>query len=197
MSYKNLKHYRHTVHMYLDAIWKLGWHKTQTRTSMYKILATRMGLSLDETHVSKFNRNQCRQAIQILKPMYIQLYGKDLEYARKEVKMYYSQKTFKLTIASKVVNKEIGIEYEKYWYPIEVTVYCKSKKLTSDGWIIDYNDVALMLNESIDKQFMNDRFDFNPTFENLAKWICNEIVPCYKIKIENSDMCVIYEEEKD
>lgn len=83
MSYRNLQHYRHTVHLYLDAIWEIGYHKNKTRGSMYRILANRMNLSEAETHVSLFNRAQCKQAIKILRPMYKQLYGKDLSYKKK------------------------------------------------------------------------------------------------------------------
>lgn len=43
-----------------------------------------MGLAEEETHVSLFTRDQCRQAIKILRPKYIQLYGQDLEYKKKE-----------------------------------------------------------------------------------------------------------------
>lgn len=84
MSYKNVQHYRHTVHRYLDAIWTLGWNKQATRGNMYSILANRMGIPKEECHASKFTRKQCREAIKILRPMYIQLYGKDLEYSKKE-----------------------------------------------------------------------------------------------------------------
>lgn len=80
--YKNVQHYRHTVHRYLDAIWVLGCSKSKTRSSMYSILSNKMGLTLDETHVSKFTRSQCKEAIKILRPMYKQLYGKDLPWRK-------------------------------------------------------------------------------------------------------------------
>lgn len=82
MSYKNLQHYRHTVHRYLDAIWVLSSKKGKARSSMYKLLASRLNISVEETHVKYFNRNQCREAIKILRPMYKQVYGKDLEYKK-------------------------------------------------------------------------------------------------------------------
>lgn len=82
MAYKNVQHYRHTVHRYLDAIWILGYHKGKTRTSMYRWLANKMDIPMEEAHVKYFNRNQCRQAIKILRPMYKQLYGKDLDYKK-------------------------------------------------------------------------------------------------------------------
>ena len=86
MSYKNLHHYRHTVHRYLDAIWNMGSHKSKARNTMYKTLALRMNLTEEETHASKFTRAQCKQAISILRPMYIQLYGQDLSYNKNKNK---------------------------------------------------------------------------------------------------------------
>lgn len=82
MSYKNVQHYRHTVHRYLDAIWIIGSHKSKTRTSMYRWLANKLDIKEEEAHVKYFNRAQCKEAIKILRPMYKQLYGKDLEYTK-------------------------------------------------------------------------------------------------------------------
>ena len=82
MSYKNVQHYRHTVHRYLDAIWLVSASKKKAREAMYKWLSVKMNLDIDDTHVSKFNRNQCKEAIKILRPMYIQLFGHDLSYKR-------------------------------------------------------------------------------------------------------------------
>ena len=53
---------------------------------MYKWLAAQMNLPSEITHVSMFNRDQCKQAIKILRPKYIQLFGHDLFYKRKENK---------------------------------------------------------------------------------------------------------------
>ena len=84
--YKNTQHYRHTVHRYLDSIWKVSNKRRNARSTMYSWLSTQMDLPEEETHVAKFTRNQCKQAIKILKPKYIELFGKDLPY-RKENKM--------------------------------------------------------------------------------------------------------------
>ena len=54
---------------------------------MYKLLSSRMNLDVDETHIKLFNREQCKQAIKILRPMYIQLYGKDLDYKKEDNSM--------------------------------------------------------------------------------------------------------------
>lgn len=84
--YKNTQHYRYTVHRYLDSIWKVSSRRGKARSTMYSWLSTQMDLPEEETHVAKFTRNQCKRAIKILKPKYIELFGKDLPY-RKENKM--------------------------------------------------------------------------------------------------------------
>ena len=83
IAYKNVQHYRHTVHLYLDAIWMMSCRKRKARSSMYNWLALQMNIPEKDAHVSKFTRAQCREAIKILRPRYIQLFGKDLVYERK------------------------------------------------------------------------------------------------------------------
>ena len=87
MAYKNVKHYRHTVHLYLDSIWPLSSNPKKARTAMYKWLALQMNMDYYKCHVKWFNRDQCRQAIKILRQKQIQLYGKDLVYERWKEKM--------------------------------------------------------------------------------------------------------------
>ena len=83
MAYKNVQHYRYTVHRYLDAIWGIGSHKGSARTTMYRFLSSKLNLPLEQTHIKYFNRAQCREAIKVLRPLYIQLYGEDLKYNKK------------------------------------------------------------------------------------------------------------------
>ena len=82
--YKNLSHYRHTIHLYLDEIWKVGSNNKKARTAMYNWLSFQMNLPKEQTHAALFNRSQCKQAIKILKNKYIELYGQDIPYKRKE-----------------------------------------------------------------------------------------------------------------
>lgn len=81
--YKNLRHYRHTIHLYLDEIWKVGSNNKKARTTMYNWLSVQMNLPKEQTHASLFNRIQCKQAIRILRNKYIELYGHDIPYKRK------------------------------------------------------------------------------------------------------------------
>lgn len=98
--YKNLKHYRHTIHLYLDEIWKLGSNTKKARTAMYNWLSVQMNLPKEQTHASMFNRAQCKQAIKILRNKYIELYGQDIPYKRKE--------KFKMKISTKLLQTMVS-----------------------------------------------------------------------------------------
>lgn len=69
-----------------------------------------------------------------------------------------------------------------------VIVYCKSEELNEDGMIIDFKHVKNKISDKLDHQYLNDIVDFNPTAENMAKWICDEIgEKCYKVSVQESE----------
>lgn len=75
-----------------------------------------------------------------------------------------------------------------------VTVYCKSKELTSYGMVIDFTDIKKVVCGELDHQYINEVIPLiNPTAENMARWICdriNEVIAlgeCYKVSVQESE----------
>lgn len=69
-----------------------------------------------------------------------------------------------------------------------VIVYCKSEQLNEDGMIIDFKHIKEKVSDKLDHQYINDIVDFNPTAENIAKYICDEIgEKCYKVSVQESE----------
>lgn len=68
-----------------------------------------------------------------------------------------------------------------------VTIHCKSETLNSSGMVIDFSIIKEKVKRELDHQNLNDIFEFNPTAENIAKWICNEIPKCYKVEVQESE----------
>lgn len=69
-----------------------------------------------------------------------------------------------------------------------VTIYCKSNELNEDGMIIDFKHIKDKISEKLDHKYINEIVDFNPTAENMAKYICNEIGDkCYKVSVQESE----------
>lgn len=69
-----------------------------------------------------------------------------------------------------------------------VIVYCKSEELNEDGMIIDFKHIKNKITDKLDHAYINDIVDFNPTAENMSKWICEEIGDkCYKVSVQESE----------
>ena len=68
-----------------------------------------------------------------------------------------------------------------------ITVYCKSKELNSNGMVCDFSKIKNDIHGKLDHKNLNDVLPFNPTAENIAKWICDQIPECYKVTIQESE----------
>lgn len=69
-----------------------------------------------------------------------------------------------------------------------IYITCKSDKLNSDGMIIDFTHIKRKIMDKLDHKYLNEVFDFNPTAENIAKWICDEIgEKCVKVTVQESE----------
>ena len=112
--------------------------------------------------------------------------------------MYYVKKTIEVSMAH-----SLSLNYESkctriHGHNVVVTVYCKCKQLNENGMVIDFSDIKRVVKDLLDHQMVNDRVDFNPTAENLARWICDHIPHCYKVKFQESEKnTAIYEKEDE
>ena len=75
-----------------------------------------------------------------------------------------------------------------------VTVYCKAVKLNSCGMVVDFAKVKSAIHGYLDHGNMNELLpNMNPTAENMAKWICEEVTKlcetgyCYKVDVQESE----------
>lgn len=74
-----------------------------------------------------------------------------------------------------------------------VTVYCKSPILTEYGMVVDFAKIKQVVQGALDHQYLNDLFTFNPTAENIARWICERVTElcdvgyCYKVAVQESE----------
>lgn len=68
-----------------------------------------------------------------------------------------------------------------------ITVYCQSKTLNADGMVVDFKHAKEIITKQLDHKYINDIVDFNPTAENIAKWICDQIPHCYKVQVQESE----------
>jgi len=68
-----------------------------------------------------------------------------------------------------------------------IKVYCRSDVLNSDGMVVDFTEIKQKIHGKLDHHHLNDVLDFNPTAENIARWITEQISTCYKADVQESE----------
>ena len=101
--------------------------------------------------------------------------------------MYFVSKSMEISAAHR-----LNLSYESkcqnlHGHNWHVTIYCKAQKLNQDGMVCDFTHIKKAIHEKLDHQYLNDIFPFNPTAENMARWMCEQIPTCYKVSVQESD----------
>lgn len=68
-----------------------------------------------------------------------------------------------------------------------VTVWCKSQTLNQAGMVMDFTHIKREVQDKLDHKCLNDVVPFNPTAENIAKWVCEQIPNCYRVSVQESE----------
>lgn len=77
-----------------------------------------------------------------------------------------------------------------------ITVYCRSEQLDADGMVVDFTKIKKLVKGHLDHKNLNDVLPFNPTAENIAKWVCDNVDKCFKVEVQESEgNIVIYEKD--
>lgn len=66
-----------------------------------------------------------------------------------------------------------------------ITVTCRSNELDSNGMVVDFSRIKEIVHQ-LDHQNMNLLLDFNPTAENIARWIHSKVPHCYRVDVQES-----------
>lgn len=76
-----------------------------------------------------------------------------------------------------------------------ITVYCKAEELNQDGMVVDFTHIKERIHGYLDHGNLNELLPFNPTAENIARWVVDQIPQCYKASVQESEGNIaIYEE---
>lgn len=101
--------------------------------------------------------------------------------------MYYVKKRLEISACHR-----LNLSYESKCENLHghnwiVTIYCKSEKLNNDGMVIDFTHIKKQISDKLDHNDLNKVLNFNPTAENMAKWIQEQIPYCYKVDVQESE----------
>ena len=79
-----------------------------------------------------------------------------------------------------------------------ITVHCRSRQLNADGMVVDFTRIKEAIQSHLDHQNLNDLLPFNPTAENIARWVCEQVPHCFRVEVqESANNLVVYEREED
>ena len=101
--------------------------------------------------------------------------------------MYYISKRIEIAFAH-----QLRLNYESKCQRLHghngfATIYCCSEELNENGMVVDFTHVKRCINDRLDHRCLNELFDFNPTAENIARWIADEVPNCYKVTFQESE----------
>lgn len=110
--------------------------------------------------------------------------------------MYYVKKRLEISAAHR-----LDLPYESKCTNLHghnwiITVECRAKTLNESGMVVDFTKIKEIISGKLDHAILNEVFDFNPTAENMARWIVDMIPECYRCEIQESEgNTAAYEED--
>ena len=101
--------------------------------------------------------------------------------------MYKIQKTLEISASHK-----LNLDYDSKCQDLHghnwiIDIYCKSETLNQNGMVQDFTEIKKKIHNKLDHKNLNEVLDFNPTAENIAKWITEQIETCYKCSVQESE----------
>ena len=101
--------------------------------------------------------------------------------------MYYVKKRLEISASHRLTldydSKCTGMHGHNW----VVTVYCQAERLDNNGMVTDFSHIKSLIKEKLDHKVLNDVVPFNPTAENLAKWVVDTVPNCYRADVQESE----------
>jgi len=101
--------------------------------------------------------------------------------------MYYVSKRLEISASHRLTLSYPSKCTELHGHNWIVTVYCRAEHLNADGMIVDFTHIKQAITDRLDHTCLNDVLPFNPTAENIARWIVDQIPTCYKCTVQESE----------
>ncbi len=68
-----------------------------------------------------------------------------------------------------------------------ITVHCRSLELNAQGMVTDFTKIKETLTSTLDHQDFNEVLPFNPTAENIARWVLEQTPNCFRVDVQESE----------
>lgn len=101
--------------------------------------------------------------------------------------MYYVKKRIEISAAH-----TLSLPYESKCTRIHghnwiILVECRSEYLDENGMVTDFSTIKKLVKDKLDHKLLNDVLSFNPTAENIARWIVDNVPNCFRCEVQESE----------
>lgn len=101
--------------------------------------------------------------------------------------MYYVSKRLEISAAHRLELPYASKCTTMHGHNWIITVYCRAEELNANGMVVDFTDIKRTVLDCLDHCCLNDVLPFNPTAENIARWVCDRIPHCYRVEVQESE----------
>lgn len=101
--------------------------------------------------------------------------------------MYYVKKRLEISAAHRLC-----LSYESKCRNLHghnwiITIECKARVLNADGMVTDFTHIKQLVEKKLDHSVLNDVLPFNPTAENIARWVVETVPNCFRCEVQESE----------
>ena len=100
--------------------------------------------------------------------------------------MYYIKKTFEVSASHRLTLSYESKCEQLHGHNWIITIHCKARELNADGMVVDFTHIKRLIADRLDHSNLNDVLPFNPTAENIARWVCDQIPTAYRVDVVES-----------
>ncbi|MDE6397427.1 MAG: 6-carboxytetrahydropterin synthase QueD [Muribaculaceae bacterium] len=101
--------------------------------------------------------------------------------------MYYVTKRLEISASHR-----LELDYESKCTSMHghnwiITIHCRAEELNANGMVTDFTHIKQLVMDRLDHACLNDVLPFNPTAENIARWITDTVPNCWRTDVQESE----------